>query len=129
MRLQNRHRAVAGLAGKPHVLEDGQAAEEVGDLERPRQAEPRPAMRGHPRDVLAEELDAAAGRAQLARDEAEERGLAGAVGPDDRDPLARRPRVSETPSTAVTPPKRRPSPSGRERAGPRRSSSGYCWPV
>ena len=43
-------------------------------------------------DALAVEQDLAAGRAEAAADQVEQRRLAGAVRADDRDPLARRDR-------------------------------------
>ena len=78
---------MARLAGEADVLDDGQPAEEVGDLERARQAAPRSPGDRDARDVLAEERRSGRRRAQLARDEAEERRLAGAVRPDDADAL------------------------------------------
>ncbi len=46
-------------------------------------------MRGHAGDVLAVEDQPAEGRIVDARDDVEDRRLAGAVGPDDREDLAR----------------------------------------
>src|SRR5438552_17389682 len=47
-------------------------------------------MGGQPGDVLAEELDSAAGDAHLARDESEQGGLARSVRPNDRPALVLR---------------------------------------
>src|SRR5262249_30700540 len=66
------------------VLERAEARKKVGDLVRARQAERGAPVRRQPRDVVAEQRDAAARRPDLAADEAEQRGLARAVGADDR---------------------------------------------
>ena len=78
-----------GLHRQEAVLERGEPREEVGDLVRARQAEARAPVRCGTRDVPAEEHDVAAARPRLAADQAEERGLPGAVGADDRAALAR----------------------------------------
>src|SRR5262245_24057098 len=78
-----------GLNRKETVLERGEPREEVGDLIRAGQAEARAPVRCGARDVPAEEHDVAAARPRLAADQAEERGLARAVGTDDRAALAR----------------------------------------
>src|SRR5207253_11106613 len=70
------------------VLERRKAREEVCDLVGARQAEPRAPVRRVARDVPAEERDPAVGRPRLAADQAEQRGLARAVGSDDRAALA-----------------------------------------
>ena len=72
----------------PHVLEHGEVREDVGDLVGLRDAEARGLVLGQPRDLSAVEPDAAGARRRLAGDQAEERGLAGAVGADDRPQLA-----------------------------------------
>ena len=71
------------LDGEQAVLEHGQARKEVRDLEGPREAEGGPPVGGGARDVLAEERDRARGDRQLARDQVEERRLAGAVRADE----------------------------------------------
>src|SRR5262249_10801494 len=78
-----------GLHRQETVLEGAQAGKEVRDLVRARPAEARPSVRSRARDVPAEERDLAAGRPGLAADQAEQRGLARPVGPDDRAALAR----------------------------------------
>jgi len=77
------------LDGEQAVLEHGEGREEVGDLERPGQPQRGAPVRRHPGDVALEEADGARRHRQLARDEIEERRLAGAIGPDERAPLAR----------------------------------------
>ena len=74
------------------VLEHREPAEDVGDLEAARQAEPVDLVRLQAVDALAVEQDLAAGRAEAAADEVEQGRLAGAVRADDRDALARRDR-------------------------------------
>src|SRR5262245_38906909 len=68
------------------VLDRRQLVEEARMLERPADAEPRPLVRPAPADIGPKEPDASRGRAHGPGDEMEERGLAGAVGPDQRVP-------------------------------------------
>src|SRR5690349_10468322 len=77
------------MAAEQEVLEHGGVLEQLDVLERPRDAAPRDLVRRHPRDVLAVEDQTARGRLVDARDQVEDRRLAGAVGPDDREDLAR----------------------------------------
>jgi hypothetical protein len=71
------------------VLEHGHARERLRDLEAPHDAEPRPLVRRELGDVAALEQDPAAVRRQGARHAIDERGLAGAVGADETQPIAR----------------------------------------
>ena len=80
--------ALVGEDGDLHVLEHGQAREDVGALEGARQAEPADRVRRPPGDVAAAEIDAAGVRDQVPGDHVEQRGLARAVGADDRRDLA-----------------------------------------
>ena len=77
------------LGREPHVLEHAERGEEIGELERAPEAEPRALRRAERGDVDAVDEDFAAGRAQLARHQVEIGRLAGAVGADDRRQLAR----------------------------------------
>ena len=65
------------------VVLDGQAEEQAGGLERAREAHAGALARGLAAHVAAEQLDRPGGRGELPRDHVEERGLAGAVGPED----------------------------------------------
>src|SRR6185436_5537757 len=70
-------------AADPHVVERGEPGEGADELEgagHPARAEP---VRGKPGHVTPVEPDAAPIRPQGARDQVEERGLAGAVRPHD----------------------------------------------
>src|SRR5262245_52370346 len=67
-------------------------AEGLHELERPREAQPADHVRGLTDDVLAGEDHPAAVGAVVAGDHVEERGLAGAVRPDDPEQIARRDR-------------------------------------
>ena len=67
---------------------DGQPVEEPRLLVRAREAELRPVAGGPFRDVLAEELDRARRRRDVATDDVEERRLPGAVRSEDRPALA-----------------------------------------
>ena len=71
-----------------HVLQRGHAAEDPGALEDDRDAEPGPPVRRQPVDAAPPKVTRPAVRRQLAADEVEQRGLAGAVGPDDAAQLA-----------------------------------------
>src|SRR3970282_2015160 len=80
---------VAGvrLHGEPDVAQRGEVAVYAGDLERAREAAARALRRRQARHVLAREADAAGVGPQVARELADERGLAGAGGADDRGRL------------------------------------------
>src|SRR5690606_37486133 len=81
--------AAARLHREAHVLHHGELREEVGELEGATEPQARAARRAQAGDVApAEAHDAGAG-AQLAGDQVEEGGLAGAVGTDDRGERAR----------------------------------------
>ncbi len=71
-----------------HVLEDGQPREGPHHLEGAGDAKPRQREGGKARHIAAEERDAPAGRAQVARDQVEERRLPRAVGTDEAEDLA-----------------------------------------
>ena len=75
------------------VVEHAQAAEELIDLERAREAPPRARLLGEVRDVLAAQQHAARRRLEHARDQIDEARLAGAVGSDQ--PAARPARKRE----------------------------------
>src|SRR5262249_15836116 len=77
-----------GQRADHHVVLDGEIAEGLHDLEGPAEAARADLMRGQPRDVVAVEDDPSLVRRVEARDDVEERGLAGAVGPDDAHDLA-----------------------------------------
>jgi hypothetical protein len=84
---QGRKPAVARGGGDQEALDHRVLEEELRDLEGARDAEARDRARRMCRDVLAEELDAAGLRLEVARGDVEEGGLAGAVRPDDRQML------------------------------------------
>jgi hypothetical protein len=71
------------------VLQRGHAEEDLQVLEGARQAHRRQAVRRRLRHVLPGQRDAAVGRAVEAGDDVEQRRLARAVRPDDRQDLAR----------------------------------------
>ena len=78
------HAGLGALAiADQHVVERRGIAEERRRLERAREAETRDLVRLQRRDVVAVEDDASARCRQRAADHVEERGLAGAVRPDD----------------------------------------------
>src|SRR5262249_28740085 len=77
----------AGLRGHAHVVEHGDLRKDVRDLECLREAQAIDALGGQPRDVLAAEAHHAAARGEQAGHDIEQRGLAGAVGADDREDL------------------------------------------
>src|SRR5262245_53357612 len=66
------------------VLVHAEAGERLHDLEGAHDASPRYEMGRHARDVGAAVKDAAFARRQEPADDGEQRGLAGAVGPDQR---------------------------------------------
>ena len=80
--------ALAADDREVEVVLDRQAREEPGLLVRPCDAEPRPHARGEVGDVGAHHVDRAAGRHEVARDQVEQRRLAGAVGPENGAALA-----------------------------------------
>src|SRR5437667_1288820 len=80
---QSRH--AGGLQG----LEDRQVGKDLDELERPGHAETRQAHRADAADLTVLEAHAARAWSRDAGAEVDERRLAGAVGPDDRDELAR----------------------------------------
>ena len=80
--------AVVAEEGRLHVLQRAEAAKDAGDLERAAQAAAAEPMRGQPADLLAAEVDPPGVVPQIAADQVEERGLAGAVGTDDRPQVA-----------------------------------------
>ena len=87
--LQSRaHVVAANLSHGEHrqryVVQRGEVAVDAGDLERAREALLRALRCRQARHVLARETDAAGVGPQVARELADERGLAGAVGSDDR---------------------------------------------
>src|SRR6267142_2052543 len=88
VRVPHGEQALAGIGsrlyGEAHVLEHRKARKEIGELEGAADAALRAARRPHARDVFAEEQHLAAGRGELAGDQVEVGGLAGAVRPDDR---------------------------------------------
>ena len=89
-RAEEAHRAVAPrLRRKAAILERREFAEDVGALETAPDAEPGDAMGRKPGDLAPLIEDAAAARLQLARQQVDERRLAGAVGADDGVDLAR----------------------------------------
>ena len=86
------------LRGEPHVLEHAEPREEARGLEGAPQSRPRPRGHGLPRDVGAVHQDATRRGLHEAGDHVEERGLSGAVGPDDADERAGRRRRGRHPS-------------------------------
>ena len=92
-----RRRRCTGHAGAPpqprvradqHVVEHAQVAEHAAVLEGAREAERGELLGRQAGDVAAREVDAAGVRRVEPGDEIEQRGLAGAVRPDDADQLA-----------------------------------------
>ncbi|MNT66702.1 hypothetical protein D3C72_2047850 [compost metagenome] len=71
------------MAAQFDVVEHRHAPKQRNVLETAPQAQLCPAGRGNACDVLALEMDAAAGGAVKARDGIEQRGLARAIGADD----------------------------------------------
>jgi len=74
--------------GQQQVLFDAQAEEQVGDLEGASDAAVRTRIRCGPRDVASLQQHLAAGGRRHAGDGVEQRGLPGAVGPQDRHAFA-----------------------------------------
>ena len=75
-------------AVQPEVLGDGQAEEDAAVGRDVGHAQPGPRGRGDAREVLAGQPDHAAGRLQQPGYRPQRRGLAGAVGAEERDDLA-----------------------------------------
>src|SRR4029077_12495068 len=80
--------AGSAAAGAIDGIADAEPAEELRYLIRPPQSAPDPLMHRQRGDVFVEEADAAGRRQEIAGDGVEQRGLARAVGTDDRAPLA-----------------------------------------
>ena len=78
----------AVVRGHRHVLEDGQLAEGPRDLEGAGDAPVADAVGSQPADLGVLEPDGAGGGDQRARHAVEQRGLAGAIGPDEAEDLA-----------------------------------------
>ena len=76
------------LQRDPHIVEHGEVRKDRGDLERTHQAHARHLGRRRGGDVLAEKFDPAGARRQELGEQVEDRGLAGAVRPDQRLDLA-----------------------------------------
>ncbi len=76
--------SLQALAGEPHVLEDAQTEEQVGDLERARHADAGQGVGRLAGNVASVQLDLAGIRPQRSGDEIERCALAGAVRSDDR---------------------------------------------
>ena len=79
----------ARMSAERDVVEQAHVRAQLDVLERARHAEPRDVPLRLPGHVVAEELHAAGGHRQRAGDEVEHRRLAGAVGTDQADDLAR----------------------------------------
>jgi hypothetical protein len=71
------------LGADAHVLEHRKLGEDLGDLECTRHPERNALIRRHRRDVASVKGDGTRRRLEKPADEIEERGLAGAVRPDD----------------------------------------------
>ena len=71
-----------------HIVEGGEIVEHVDELEAARDAGLDAFGHGENGDVLTLEDDLAASGLKLRADDIDERGLAGAVGSDERDELA-----------------------------------------
>jgi hypothetical protein len=94
VRLVLAHRRAEHRRGK-RVLEHGHGAERLRDRVRAPDAPAAPVVRRGRADLRTEEADRARIRAQVAGDQVEERGLAGAVRADDADELAARDREAQ----------------------------------
>jgi hypothetical protein len=81
--------AVTLLGREQHVLEHSHLREQLDQLERARDPAAMHPVGAEPRDVLALEPDVAAGRAKDPGDAVEQRGLAGSVGADHPEKIAR----------------------------------------
>ena len=72
------------------IVERGEVGQQRRDLERARQPQRAAPVAWHPRDVLTGKSNGAGIRQQLPGELADQRGLAGAVGADDRVQLSAR---------------------------------------
>jgi hypothetical protein len=79
---------LGGLHRERDVSLRGEAVEDAGDLERPRQPQPRAAGGGQRGDVAPVEADPSGVGLELAGQLSDQRGLAGAVRADERVGLA-----------------------------------------
>ena len=86
--LQHAAPTAPGPVGDEQVLARRHAGEQLDALERSPDAQARPPVGRHAREVLAFERDRAFVRRQDAEQAVEERRLARAVGPDETDELA-----------------------------------------
>ena len=77
------------MAAKQEILQHGRVLEQLDVLKGPRDAPPGDLVRRHPRDVLVAEDEPAMARLVDPAHQVEDRRLAGAVGADDREHLAR----------------------------------------
>ena len=82
--------AAMRLHGERDIVERREIAKQRGDLERTRQPQLAAAINRQPADLGAVEADAALFRDDLAAQQADQGGLAGAVRPDDRVHFLRR---------------------------------------
>src|SRR4029450_12767213 len=83
-----RARLRAIVRGHRHVLEDGELAKGARNLEGAGNAPVTDAVGSQPADLGVLEADGAGGGDQRARHAVEERGFAGAIGPDEAEDLA-----------------------------------------
>src|SRR5215831_6048262 len=100
------HARMTGQGADPHVLEDGHAREGPRDLEGPGQAEAADRVRREPHDRAVTEADVPGVGGEESREQIKDRRLAGAVGSDEPEHLARRDReveASHRPKTAEAP--------------------------
>ena len=81
--------AVVCLDGERHVVERAELAQHRGDLERTAEPQPHARIGRQMGDVAAGKADRAGVRGEIAGELADQGGLAGAVGPDQRVDLAR----------------------------------------
>src|SRR5262249_51524253 len=72
-----------------HILDDGEVAERLDDLEGPAHSEAADRMWGEAADRVTAEADLSRRTRQRAREEVDEGGLARAVGADETEDLAR----------------------------------------
>ncbi len=71
------------LHGQAHVFQNGEIGEQVCQLKGPAQARAGAARRAHAVQAVAVEVDLTTASLDLARDQVEERGLAGPIGAND----------------------------------------------
>src|SRR5262249_39283813 len=79
-----------------NVLERGETTEDAGDLKGAAHALAAEPIRRQPTHLCARKIDTPAVACEIAREQIEERGLAGAVGADDCTQVARRNRQVHT---------------------------------